>query len=898
MRTKTNVVLTTTSARDVAKELHHAVSRIIRPGDYCTSGRVPLVLPGLEVSGLGPIGLPLTASQAQELKTFCAQAPYGKGEETLVDVSVRRVWHLKPDQFSLTNSDWSEWLLNVVARVQAGLGLKDQLLEAHLYDLLLYEEGSFFLPHRDGEKLDRMVATLILVLPSPFEGGELLVRHDGQEQTIAFGSDAGSCFQIEYAAFYADCEHEVRPLRKGHRLCLVYNLTLAKPDTHSQTPSKSKSRAVTKETAAKKLMSKKVTTKSAAVSEEAALTMPLTAPRLGDHIIEISRVLTAWSQDNRDQDKAEVDIVSQKLAVRLEHKYTKGGLTWDALKGTDRTKALTLAEAAAQSGCHAFLALLTFWESGSSEGDEDGYGYGRRGRSRSWDDEEWDDDDDDNDESGVSLKSADDTNDGGISGKYEMGEVYDESLSAEQLIGINGESFPVGALLLKEQEIVPPDSLRLVKPEEQHEGFTGNAGMTLERWYRHAVILLWPDRLHFDVLCSCGSREAALALPSLVARMNRANKAEAAVLRTQCVRFADRIMANWPKLDYVGPSYDSRNRKLTDESNVGMQLLKSLLALEEADLIVDFVTNVLARDASVNPGKLLATACKTVGWTRLRKPLEAIFASISEAALSRNIRLLEHLCTATVSDRSASKSQSKSASFKSKTKAVPVETNSTRYDCCRSLATRVINALVRLDSTKEKGSYYGNDINRTALLTELTRALIATDQHDLLSQVIEHTLAIPEKYPLITAHVVALNELAKWLQKHLTQPCAAVTNWIAAISSQLATRTTSEPQPPADFRRPATLKCSCADCKLVNTFLTNPSASTHRLRARQQIRDHVNNNIRNSECDLQTTTDTKGSPHTLVCTKTTASFERSLKTYHEDVKHLTSIRLLSESLSD
>ena len=145
MRTQTNVELTTTAVKDVAKELHLAVSRIVRPADYCTSGRVPLVLPGLEVAGLGPVGLPLTTSQAQELKTRCAQAPYGKGEETLVDVSVRRVWHLQPNQFSLTNPGWSETLLSVVARVQAGLGLKDQLLEAHLYDLLLYEEGGFFL---------------------------------------------------------------------------------------------------------------------------------------------------------------------------------------------------------------------------------------------------------------------------------------------------------------------------------------------------------------------------------------------------------------------------------------------------------------------------------------------------------------------------------------------------------------------------------------------------------------------------------------------------------------------------------------------------------------------------------------------------------------------------------
>ena len=64
--------------------------------------------------------------------------------------------------------------------MQEALGLEKQKLEAHLYDLLLYEPGSFFLPHSDGEKLDRMVATLVVVLPSSFEGGELVVRHDGR----------------------------------------------------------------------------------------------------------------------------------------------------------------------------------------------------------------------------------------------------------------------------------------------------------------------------------------------------------------------------------------------------------------------------------------------------------------------------------------------------------------------------------------------------------------------------------------------------------------------------------------------------------------------------------------------------------------------------------------------
>ena len=93
----------------------------------------------------------------------------------------------------MTNPDWPEFLGAAVARVQAELGLEGQRLAAHLYDLLLYEEGSFFLPHRDGEKRDRMVATSSSPCRRSHAGGELVVRHEGREQTVDFsGRRAGA----------------------------------------------------------------------------------------------------------------------------------------------------------------------------------------------------------------------------------------------------------------------------------------------------------------------------------------------------------------------------------------------------------------------------------------------------------------------------------------------------------------------------------------------------------------------------------------------------------------------------------------------------------------------------------------------------------------------------------
>lgn len=95
-----------------------------------------------------------------------------------------------------------------------------------LYKLLLYEKGSFFKKHRDSEKEDGMFATLVIQLPSKFKGGELIVGHDGKIKNIDFSSKDAEAneFTSFYSAFYCDCEHEIRPVTEGNRLCLIYNM--------------------------------------------------------------------------------------------------------------------------------------------------------------------------------------------------------------------------------------------------------------------------------------------------------------------------------------------------------------------------------------------------------------------------------------------------------------------------------------------------------------------------------------------------------------------------------------------------------------------------------------------------------------------------------------------------
>ena len=106
-------------------------------------------------------------------------------------------------------------------RATAGLGVTGPVV-ADLYKLLVYDPGSFFVNHRDTEKAAGMFATLIIVLPSIYTGGALLVRHRDREARLELSCPEPS--QVAFAAFYADCVHEVLPITSGYRLALVYNL--------------------------------------------------------------------------------------------------------------------------------------------------------------------------------------------------------------------------------------------------------------------------------------------------------------------------------------------------------------------------------------------------------------------------------------------------------------------------------------------------------------------------------------------------------------------------------------------------------------------------------------------------------------------------------------------------
>ncbi|MCG8319829.1 MAG: hypothetical protein MI921_10035 [Cytophagales bacterium] len=159
-------------------------------GTFSNFGTRPFVLPGLHVECFGEVSFPIAESDVKRLIPYAQKAPFGKGTATIMDTSIRSAWEIDAEKLSFHNTQWSKCIDEIIEKSKRGFGIEHGKVEASLYKLLIYEEGDFFLSHRDSEKEKGMFATLIVGLPSRHSGGKLIVKHSGVEHEYDFSLDS------------------------------------------------------------------------------------------------------------------------------------------------------------------------------------------------------------------------------------------------------------------------------------------------------------------------------------------------------------------------------------------------------------------------------------------------------------------------------------------------------------------------------------------------------------------------------------------------------------------------------------------------------------------------------------------------------------------------------------
>jgi hypothetical protein len=122
-------------------------------------------------------------------------------------------------------------------------------------------------------------------------------------------------------------------------------------------------------------------------------------------------------------------------------------------------------------------------------------------------------------------------------------------------------------------------------------------------------------------------------------------------------------------------------------------------------------------------------------------------------------------------------------------------------------------------------------------------------------------------------------DVVSWSRKRSDSLHPRIVAWLAAVRRELEQATAEPPAPPADWSRPAAVDCNCRFCAQLTSFLADPASEVTRIAAPEAMRGHLISMIEKHRCDVKHALERRGSPYSLVLTKTTGSFQRAVQEF-------------------
>ena len=174
---------------------------------------------------------------------------------------------------------------------------------------------------------------------------------------------------------------------------------------------------------------------------------------------QLSTLFKNWKNNLKEED-------NKQLIISLDHQYSADGFSLNTLKGMDRSRADILLNAAEKAGYIAYICLLEKYES-------------------------------------LNLYDG-----------YSDGDIIDEYMSIIQLMDASGKKINLCLSVIDEENILCQHQFKKAF-EEEREGYMGNHGNTLSRWYRYAAVILWPKENQLEILIKNDILEAISYLISL-----------------------------------------------------------------------------------------------------------------------------------------------------------------------------------------------------------------------------------------------------------------------------------------------------------------------------------------------------------------------------------------------
>src|SRR6266545_1446104 len=752
------------------------------PGAFATRRTVAADRLHIEVKGVGPVKLPVSAAAARRLSAVARPARYGLREQTLFDPGVRDGWEIDRRRIKIDRVSWNRVLVPQLVGIQRELGLACAV-RAELHNMLVYGPGQFFAPHQDSEKTDDMIGTLVVMLPSAFRGGALAIEHRGEKVLYQ-----GSARKLTLIGFYADCHHEVRQVVDGYRIALTYNLVL-------------EGRASAAGIGA-----------AAGAAALPARQIDALARRVREHFD--TPYVPRWPHEAPQEP-------SDRLIYLLDHQYTQRSLAWHRLKNGDAVRAAALREVAGRLGCEIFLALADVHESWSCDDDGEWGGWGHD-------------------------ESADDPAD------HTLSELLDSSIELRHWVDASGrEAQSISTDVLDQEVCCTIPSADLEPFRSEHEGYMGNYGNTMDRWYHRAAIVLWPRERTFAVRARASAAWAIRELSKTAATgdVDRAKE------------MAKRVLPFWKSIARRGQGRGFLEKTLRVAWALGARELA-------ASLLAPFELERLTPTAAPQCIRLIERY--GLEWVKAR--LEEWSSGCPSTARAAWLASLPALCGRLCSGDSP-------GGLELARWLVSEQWAMVRADICRLRenfsARQRIEELVRLGKP---------------LLGLLESSLVARSP-ELQREILGFLTDDESGYPLRCC--LRLLRIARSIQRPRMLDALGLAIVHEHCARALAARLDAPPRAEGDWSIPAPQRCKCDLCKKLGRLLAARSETRLEWPLAQERRSHVHRILDGEDLPVTHVTRRSGRPYTLVLTKTEALFQREAierRSFAADLAWLTKER--------
>ena len=500
-----------------------------------------------------------------------------------------------------------------------------------------------------------------------------------------------------------------------------------------------------------------------------------------------------------------------RLVYLLDHEYTPRALKWARLKGADARRVPLLREAAEAAGYETILGLADVRTTHDAWPADEGYGYRRR-------------------------RYYDDNEDPEDSGEYDINDLINTEVSLTHWTGPDDDRLEETSLPVSDTEVCASTPSGDLEPyESDYEGYMGNWGNTLDRWYHRGAIIVWPRAQAF---ANRAETSPSWALDQVV---SAASSGDAAGARDMAATL-EPVWAGLGRGNAVPPLDKAlRAADAVADAAVATMLLKPFKIQNLTEYGADAFGQVTARYGHDWTGDLLR------GWFGADRPawdrgtgqeewitgsLPAICTALHSRGCGGAARQLLDLSWERIRQDTATGVGSSSPSYRDKK----------LRELGKALTALLISASA-LGASGTLGAISG-------YVQQLEGDPVATLEIAVLRAAAElRAVAAPpgDSSPEMAKFRELAADCAARLRGHLDRPRREPGDW-------------SIPLPPGG--------CTCDLCAALLDFLAAPDRRTLEWPLAKQRRQHVHMRIDTAEVPVTHTTKRQGSPYVLVLRKT------------------------------